>query len=304
MVRKLLPLLALGLALSVSPASLAQDRPTICYVTFSLAVGYFQDGVSGAQAAADELGAELVVLDPQADANRQVTQVEDCVARQSDAIIVDAIESGSLGSALDQAAAAGIPVAALDTPIDNPAVNVLIGIPQYESSREFGQFVAGYVIGAMNGEASIGIMLASTEIQLARRDGFIEALKAVPGAKVAAEGDGRNILEQATAAAENMLTANPDINVIYATGEPQMQGALAAAQSQGRDIKFFTWDEIPGEAMNLLQDGTIVGHLRQNPGLGGEMAVRLLMDKLGGKDIPARYSYTPTVITPYNYDKQ
>src|SRR5690606_38606188 len=113
------------------------------------------------------------------------------------------------GGALDQAAAAGIPVAALDTPIDNPAVNTLIGIPQYESSREFGQFLAGYVIGAMDGEASIGIMLASTEIQLARRDGFLEALKSVPGAKVVAEGDGRNILEQATAAAENMLTANP-----------------------------------------------------------------------------------------------
>jgi ABC-type sugar transport system substrate-binding protein len=139
---------------------------------------------------------------------------------------------------------------------------------------------------------------------LARRDGFLEALKSVPGAKVVAEGDGRNILEQATAAAENMLTANPDINVIYATGEPQMQGALAAAQSQGRDIKFFTWDEIPSDATDLLENGTIVGHLRQNPSLGGEMAVRLLMDKLAGQSIPARYSYTPFVITPYNYDQQ
>ena len=52
-------------------------------------------------------------------------------------------------------------------------------------------------------------MLASTEVQLARRDGFLEALKAVPNATVVAEGDGRNILERATAEAENMLTAHP-----------------------------------------------------------------------------------------------
>jgi ABC-type sugar transport system substrate-binding protein len=304
MAKALISALGLGLALVVATPVIAQARPTICYVTFSLAVGYFQDGVAGAKAAADKLGADLVVLDPQADSSRQVTMFEDCIARKANAIIIDPIESGSLGGAIKQAGAAGIPIAALDTPIDSPFVNVQIGIPQRDASREFGQFVAGYIIGAMGGKASIGIMLASTEVQLARRDGFKEALSAVPGAVVTAEGDGRNILEQATAAAENMLTANPSINVIYATGEPQMQGALAAAQSQGRKIAFFTWDEIPGDFKKLLADGTIVGHLRQKPALGGEMAVRFLVDKLNGKPIPAKFSYSPAVITPYNYNQK
>ena len=133
----------------------------------------------------------------------------------------------------------------LDTPISSPYVVTQVGVPQFDASREFGQFVAGYIIGAMGGEAKIGVMLASTEVQLARRDGFLEALKAVPNATVVAEGDGRNILERATAEAENMLTAHPDINVIYATGDPQLQGGLAAAASQGRDIAFFGWDDIP-----------------------------------------------------------
>src|SRR5690606_11212634 len=102
--------------------AMAQDQYTICYVTFSLQVQYFQKGVGGAELAAEELGVNLVVLDPQADPARQVTQFEDCIARQSDAIIIDPIEAGSLGGAIEEAGAAGIPVATLDTPIDSPHV--------------------------------------------------------------------------------------------------------------------------------------------------------------------------------------
>jgi ABC-type sugar transport system substrate-binding protein len=303
MASKALLALAAGLALTLSGPAFAQDKPTICYVTFSLQVGYFQAGVDGAKKAAEELGVDLVVLDPQADAGRQVTQFEDCIARKSSAIIIDPIESGSLGGAIEEAGKAGIPIAALDTPIDSPHVVVQLGIPQYDASREFGQFVSGYIIGKLGGKASIGVMLASTEVQLARRDGFLEALSAVPGAKVVATGDGRNILERATAEAEDMLTAHPDINVIYATGDPQLQGGLAAAASQGRDIAFFGWDDIPEPFIKPLEEGRIVGFLKQKPELGGEMAVRLLVKKLKGEEIPAKYSYNPTVVTTYNLDQ-
>jgi ribose transport system substrate-binding protein len=290
--RKALLTLGTGLAIGAglgSGAAVAQDRYTICYVTFSLQVQYFQKGVQGAQAAADELGVDLVVLDPQADAGRQVTQFEDCIARQSDAIIVDPIESGSLGGAIEEAGAAGIPIATLDTPIDSPHVVVQLGIPQYDASREFGQFVAGYIVGKLDGEANVGIMLASTEVQLARRDGFLEALSAVPGATVVAEGDGRNILERATAEAEDMLTAHPEINVIYATGDPQ--------------IAFFGWDDIPEPFIAPLEDGRLVGFLMQKPEVGGEMAVRLLVQHLNGEEIPATYGYNPTVVTKHNMDQ-
>jgi ABC-type sugar transport system substrate-binding protein len=272
-------------------------------VTFSLQVAYFQSSVAGAQAAADELGVDLQVLDPQADAGRQVTQVEDCVQSQADAIIVDPIESSSLIGVLDEAHAAGIPVATLDTFVDSPAIVTFIGVPQFEASNTFGQFVAGWIIGALGGEAEIGIMLASTEVQLLRRDGFEAALAAVPGATIVATGDGRNILERSTAEAEDMLTANPGINVIYATGDPALQGGLAAAEAQGRDIAFFGWDDIPEPFIAPLEDGRIVGFLKQKPDVGGEMAVRLLNDHLDGETIVSRFTYSPDVVTTYNLEQ-
>jgi len=66
------------------------------------------------------------VLDPQADAARQVTQVEDCISREANAIVVDPIESSSLLGVLE--------VATLDTHVDSPYVVTLIGVPQREAS--------------------------------------------------------------------------------------------------------------------------------------------------------------------------
>ena len=159
--------------------------------------------------------------------------------------MVDPIESSSLLGVLEEAGKRKIPIATLDTHVDSPYVVTLVGVPQREASYTFGQFVSGWITGKLDGQAKVGVMLASTEVQLARRDGFVDALKAVPGAEVVATGDGRNILERATAEAEDMLTAHPEINVIYATGDPQLQGGLAAAAAQGRDIAFFGWDDIP-----------------------------------------------------------
>jgi ABC-type sugar transport system substrate-binding protein len=296
---------ALAAAAGFAPdRAAAQDNDyTLCFVTFSLQIAYFQSSVEGGERAAEELGVELIVLDPQADATRQVTLVEDCIARQVDAIVLDPIESNSLIGPIEQAQAAGIPTVTLDTYIDHPNVLALIGVPQYEASREFGRYVAGYIAGAMGGEAKVGLMIASSEVQLARRDGFVDALAALPGVEVVAEGDGRNILERATAEAENMLTANPDINVIYATGDPQLQGGLAAGLSQGRDIAFFGWDDIPEPFLAPLEEGRLVGFLKQSPDYGGEQGVRLLVDHLNGEDIPNRVSYNPSVVTPYNLDQ-
>jgi len=302
MLHRLLAAAALvGLAVGAPPANAAGK--TICFVTFSLQIAYFQSSVAGGKKAADELGVDLVVLDPQADAGRQVTQVEDCISRNVNAIVVDPIESSSLLGVLAEAGKRKIPVATLDTKVDSPDVVTLIGVPQREASYTFGQFVAGYIIGKLGGKAKVGVMLASTEVQLARRDGFVDALKPVPGAEIVATGDGRNILERATSEAEDMLTAHPDINVIYATGDPQLQGGLAAAAAQGRDIAFFGWDAIPEPFLKPLEDGRIVGFLKQKPEVGGEMGVRLLVDYLDGKEITKRFTYSPDVVTQFNVDK-
>jgi ABC-type sugar transport system substrate-binding protein len=279
--KKLLAMSVMGLLAltSVTQQALAAEKKTICFVTFSLQIAYFQSSVAGGKRAAAEMGAELV-----------------------DGIVVDPIESSALAGVIEEAGGRNIPIAVLDTPIDSPHVIANIGVPQYDASYQFGQYISGWIAGKLDGKANIGVMLASTEVQLLRRDGFVEALSALPGSKVVATGDGRNILERATAEAEDMLTGHPEINVIYATDDPQLQGGLAAAASQGRTIAFFGWDDIPEPFIKPLEDGRIVGFLKQKPGVGGETAVRYLVKHANGESVPNRFSYFPDVVTPYNLD--
>ena len=45
----------------------------------------------------------------------------------------------------------------------------------------------------------------------------------------------------------------------YATGNPQLQGGLPAAEAQGREIAFFGWDDIPEPFVEPLEDGRSSG---------------------------------------------
>lgn len=303
---KLIGTAALGLMLAFSPQSQvqAQANITVCFVTFSLQVGFFQASVQGGREEAEAQGVELLVFDPQGDVQRQVQQMEDCIARNADAIVIDAIESGAVTGTIEEAAARGITVVAVDTIIEHPDVVSNIGVSNFEASREFGQFLAGWIMSKYDGNAQIGIMLASTEVQLARRDGFMAALNAVPDSQVVATGDGRNILERAIAEAEDMLTANPGVQVIYATGDPQLQGALAAAEAQGRDdIDFFGWDDLPEPFIRPLEEGRIVGFTTQLPAEQGRLGVRHAVMAVRGESIPSYVASPVEIITQHNLDQ-
>ena len=66
---------------------------------------------------------------------------------------------------------------------------------------------------------------------------------------------------------------------------------------------FFGWDDIPAPFVKPLEDGRIVGFMKQKPEVGGETAVRLLVKHIKGEPVPAQFSYRPDVVTIYNLDK-
>ena len=62
----------------------------------------------------------------------------------------------------------------------------------------------------MGGKAKLGIVGAlNSFIQNVRQKGFEEVVKAAPGVTIAGIVDGRNVQDNAMAAAENLMTANP-----------------------------------------------------------------------------------------------
>lgn len=299
-------ILLLGLIFSVSNSALAEEEDFhIGWVTYTLEVHYFQSSVAGAERAAEEYGVELTVLDPRASEEEQVEQIENLMAMGVDGIVVDAIDADTVLGPVSEAIEAGIEVAAVDTDIDHEDLVTVVATPPVERSREFGRHVGGWIHAKYDGEADVGVLFASSTLQLARRDGFVEVIEEFPDSEIVAEGDGRNIYEESQEEAEDMITANPDIDIIYATGDPALMGSIAAAEVLGmeEDIDFFGWDNLPDHFIEPTREGLITGFVNQMPDQKAEMAFEQLMKALRGEETE-RYLDAPIdIVTKFNIDR-
>ncbi len=77
----------------------------------------------------------------------------------------------------------------------------------------------------------------NSTIQNIRQKGFEEVVGAHRASRWLALSTGGTCRTTRCAAAENLITANPDLTAIYATGEPALLGAVAAIESQGKQVR-------------------------------------------------------------------
>jgi ribose transport system substrate-binding protein len=121
---------------------------------------------------------------------------------------------------------------------------------------------------------------------------------------VIATVDGQNVQDIALSAAENLMTANPTMNAIYATGEPALLGAIAAVESQGRtaDVTVFGWD-LTAQAIDGIDAGYVEAVVQQSPAGMGAAAVEALVALTEGKSIDKQVDVPITIVTKDNVDQ-
>jgi len=123
-----------------------------------------------------------------------------------------------------------------------------------------------------------------------RERGFDETMaREFPSVAVAARQFGMADPARSRAAAENILTAHPDLSGIFASSEAASIGAIQAIRSRqlSGKLKLVTFDtsELHVEA---LRNGVIDVMLVQDPYRLGYEAVKSLADKLIGRTPPRR----------------
>jgi len=289
------PLFAQGTAKKIS----------VGLVLINLQAKFFNDINAGAQDAAKKAGVNLQVIDGNNDPSAQVNAVETLTQQKVDGIIMVAIDVKGILPALQEAAKNGVKVVAVDAKVEDPAVKAFIGVDNAKAGADFGDFVGKYITENLGGKAKIGIIGAlNSFIQNQRKDSFIEAVKKVPGVTIGNTVDGQNVQERALAASENLVTSSPDINVIYATGEPALIGAVAALEAQGatKKIKLFGWD-LSKQAVKAMDDGFLAGVVQQNPYQEGVEAIDALVKLSQGKEVPPFIDVPVEFVTSKNLEK-
>jgi len=302
--RTMLAAAASALLASAGP-SLAQDKPTFALIQINQQALFFTQMNEGAQKAADAAGANLVIFNANNDPAAQNNAIENFIQQKVNGLIVVAIDTNGIMPAVKAADAAGIPVVAVDAvlPTDGPQ-KAQIGVDNEGAGRAIGEHFLKVVKSDMGGSAKLGIVGAlNSTIQNIRQKGFEDVVKADSNVTMAGVVDGRNVQDSALSAAENLITANPDLTAIYATGEPALLGAVAAIESQGKQgqVKLVGWD-LTASAIKGIDGGYVVGVVQQDPAGMGAAAVDALMKIHGGGTVEKSISVPITIVTKENVE--
>ena len=218
--RKLVAVL-LACLVGLGVLGVAADDYEIAVVPKSLDNPVFFATKAGAEAAAAELGINLIYTGPVSDEGYEAARVvEDLVNRGVDAIAVSVSSADAMRPILVQAADQGIPIITWDSDCPDSPRLIYYGTPDFE----LGELVAHELAEAMGGEGKVAIfqVFVGHPNLDARYEGMLAKFAEYPGIEVVTRFTTTALeIGLAVDAVENFISAHPEIDgLATATGFP------------------------------------------------------------------------------------
>ena len=218
-------------------------------------------------------GVQLVVTDAQGQTAKQVSDVEDLIARRVNIILLAPREYEGLAPALQAAKEAKIPVILVDREAaGTPGQDFVTFLGS--NFVEQGRRAADWLAKQTNGTASI-VELTGTpgsSVTADRAKGFKEEIAKYPGMKIIASQTGDFSRATAQRVMENIVQSlGPKITAVYAHNDEMALGAVqalaAAGRKPGTDVTIVSID---GEraALEAITRGELGATVESNPRFG------------------------------------
>ena len=281
----------------------------------TLAAPYFAAQEQSAREHAEKLGCAVISTDANDDLNKQIADVEDMVAQNIGALVINPRDSQGLVPAVNAAAAAGVPVFVIDSTLD-PSANyvTLVQSSNLQNGLMVGQWIADKTkgqdlkIALLSGDQGNEV---GQERRLGTLSGIIEGQLANEGnstVEVVAQGWGGWSSEGGLNAMEDILVAHPDINVVLGENDSMVLGAYKALQAAGKveDVLLVAAADGQKEALAMIKEGTYGATGLNDPALVASTAVDMAKEAIDGTlgdDTPKVTYTTPTVISSENVDE-
>jgi ribose transport system substrate-binding protein len=235
---------------------------------------------------------DLVLTDAQGQTSKQVSDVEDMIARKVDAIFLAPREFEGLAPALQAAKKAKIPVFLIDREAAGKAGEdyvVFLGSNFVEQGKRAAEWLAKQT----NGKAGIVELTgtAGSSVARDRSEGFKQELTKHADMKVIASQTGDFSRAQGQKVMENIIQAKgQEITAVYAHNDEMALGAIqalkAAGRKPGQDVTIVSVD---GEkaALEAILRGELGATVESNPRFG-KLAFDTLEKFLKGEKIPEK----------------
>ena len=236
---------------------------------------------------------------------KQISDVEDFIIQQCDAIFIEPFDSVGIKPALLAAERAGIPVICLDSPAEDvDLVTANCATDNYDA----GVKNAKQLIKDLGGSGKI-IVLDSPQANssLLRANGFVDTINAeAPGIEIVSQQDYAGAQDKALQIMGNVIQGQPEVDAIFACNENGIMGAIPAVEAAGRSgegIKYYSVDGSSG-FVEMVSNGEVAGLACQQPykigKLGAEAMLRALAGEMIEKEIKVPVVYiTPTTVNGF-----
>jgi inositol transport system substrate-binding protein len=259
-----------------------------------------QDAV---RAKAKELNIRLIEVDGQGKAENQISQVENFLALDVDAIILNPFDQYGSAPVVSIANREKKPIVVVNAIVVNlDKAGAYVG----SNDQEAGRIAAGYIAELLNGKGNIALIRGpnghSAEIQ--RTEGIMEVLHQHPDMKIIFDQSGNWDRTQGLELMENWLSTGKSLQAVIAQNDEMALGAQKAIEAAGRqkDILVIGIDAIP-DALKAVKEGKLCATVFQDARGQGALALELAVKLCEGKPVE-HMNYIPfQLITKKNTDK-
>lgn len=248
----------------------ADDKLTIGLAISTLNNPFFVTLKEGAEQAAQAAGAELIVVDAQDDTAKQLSGVEDLIQQKVDILLVNPTDSDAVGTAVESANKANIPVITVDRSANGGEVVSHI----VSDNVKGGQMAGEFILQALGEKGNIVELqgIAGTSAANDRGKGFHEAVDSKSTVEVVASQPADFDRAKGLSVMENILQANPDVQAVFAHNDEMALGALQALEATGANVLVVGFDATD-DAVNAVNEGKLAATVAQKPADIGKTAV-------------------------------
>lgn len=276
-----------------------QVKGTIGFSTLTLTNPFFKTIAETMQQEARQNGYEVLVLSAERDVKKQADQVAEFIVKGVSAIVLNPCDSQSIGPAIQQANAAGIPVFTNDMKYNgtNGQVVCHVATDNDQGGKLAGEAMVTF-LGSSGGKIAILHFPQAESCQL-RVKGFREVIDAhntQPGAakiEIVTTLDGGAVRDESFKAAKDVIEAFPDLSAIFAINDPSALGARAALEGAGKadQVTIIGFDgQLIGK--QAIRDGLILCDPIQFPDRIGKTTIEQIVKHFNGDEVP------PVILIP------
>ncbi len=295
-------LLIVALSLLALSACNRDKKRVIAVIPKGNAHLFWQSVHAGAVSTSREANVDIIWNGPasETDYTGQLKVVDAMINRRVDAICLAPIDSKAMVGVVERAASENIPVIIFDSGIDTDKFVAQVATDNYHAGEMGAERLAKLLGG--KGKAAILANMPGSASTVAREAGFEDSMKKnYPGITIVEKQFGNAEVATSLTKAENILTAHPELDGVFASNESSSMGFAQALRDRKSRPKMVGFDWSPS-LLDDVKNGVIDSLVVQNPFKMGQEAVRLAVEKLDGKQVLKMNALAPRLIDRENLE--